>query len=279
MTPVAARRPPFVLFSDLDGTLLDAAYRPGPARAALARLLAAGVAVVPCSSKTRREQEALRAELGLDGPFVVENGSAVYLPPPCPDLPERDGLGVHLLGVSAERCREAALGLRARLGLRFRGFAEMSVEEVAAATGLEREAAGRARAREYSETLVGLREGAAPRLAEALAGGGLRLVSGGRHHTVTGQGADKGAALRWLRARLRAAYGAPDLQAVAVGDSHNDVPMLAAADRAFLVARPDGRWPDAPGAERLAGVGPEGFAELAARLLGELGAPPAGLTR
>lgn len=268
MSPTARRGSAIVLFTDLDGTLLDAGYRPGPATEALARLNAAGVPVVFCSSKTRFEQAALRAELGVGGPFVVENGSAVYVPPPCPDLPTRGGLGVHVLGVRAARCRDAARTLRTRLGVRFRGFSEMTATEVSDVTGLDEPAAERARSREYSETLVGLTEADAALLAEALAVQGLRLLPGGRHHTVSGGGADKGAALRWLRARLRAASGDPGLEAVAVGDSQNDVGMLAAADRAFLVARPDGRWPDAPAATRLAGVGPKGFAELANRLLG-----------
>ncbi|HKI57974.1 MAG TPA: HAD hydrolase family protein [Trueperaceae bacterium] len=266
--PGARRSMRFVLVTDLDGTLLDGAYRPGPAAAALGRLREADVPVVFCSSKTRSEQEALRAELEVSGPFVVENGSAVLVPRPCPDLASLDGLGVHVLGVSAERCRAAVGALRDRLGVRFRGFREMSAREVAEATGLEPAAAERARRREYSETLVGLSAAGAERLAQALAAQGLRLLSGGDHHTVTGAGADKGAALRWLRARLRAAVGDPRLEAVAVGDSENDVPMLAEADRAFLVARPDGRWPDAPSARRLSGVGPHGFAELVDMLLG-----------
>lgn len=266
------RPPPFLLFTDLDGTLLDDGYRPGPAGAALARLQAAGVLVVFCSSKTRSEQEALRTALHVDGPFIVENGSAVLVPAPCADLDPRDGLGRHVLGVPAERCREAARSLRAPLRLAYRGFWEMSVQDVAAATGLEPAAARRARRREYSATLVGLTEAGAERLAGALAARGLRLSAGGRHHTVTGDAADKGAALAWLAARLRREHGQPALPAIAVGDSENDVPMLAAADRAYVVARDDGRWPDAPGARRLHGVGPRGFAELAGLLLGETAA-------
>lgn len=267
MTPLP-EAPPFLLFADLDGTVLDGAYRPGPAAEALRRLRAAGVVVAFCSSKTRSEQIAVRAELGEQGPFVVENGSAALVPAPCPDLEVRDGFGVHVLGVPASRCRASARAARERSGVAFRGFAEMSVDEVARATGLAPAAAERARRREYSETLVGLAVADAGRLADALAADGLQLVSGGRFHTVIGAGADKGRALVWLATRLRRAHRAARLPTVAVGDSDNDVAMLAAADRAFLVARPDGRWPAAPAARRLSGVGPAGFAELVDLLLG-----------
>lgn len=266
------RAPTMVLFTDLDGTLLDARYRPGPATAALTRLSRAGVLVVFSSSKTRSEQEALRAELGVGGPFVVENGSAVLRADRDVGAPRAGAVEPYVLGVSARRCRDAVAAARASLGLRFRGFAEMSVAEVAAATGLAPAAATRARRREYSETLVGLGADDARRLAGALARRGLQLLPGGRHHTVSGAAADKGAALAWLMARLRRRHRAPGLPCVAVGDSENDVGMLVAADRAFLVGRADGRRLSVPGARQLRGVGPAGFAELADLLLSEAGA-------
>lgn len=274
--------PPFVLFTDLDGTLLDGRYRPGPAAAALARLERAAVPVVFCSSKTRAEQEPLRRRFGVVGPFVVENGSAVLVPPPCPDLPQRLGMGVHVLGLPADQVREGLRRALWRAGLEASGFSEMTASEVAGATGLSPVAAARARRREYSETLVGVRPEAAGRLAAALARSGLALASGGRLYTVTGALADKGAALRWLMARLRALHGVPGLLSVAVGDSENDVPMLAAADHAYLVARPDGRGPQGSAVERverLEGVGPEGFAELVDRLLDEARPSGAGSLR
>lgn len=275
--PAAAGAVPFVLFTDLDGTLLDASYRPGPAAQALARLRDVGVPVVFCSSKTRAEQEPLRRRYGVGGPFVVENGSAVLIPPPCPDLPRSGGLGRDVLGVDVARVRAAVEAKRARLGLQARGFADMTAEEVAQIAGLSIEGARRARRREFSETLVGLAREDAARLDRALRADGLLLVSGGRFHTVTGAGADKGRALARVMERWRGGPGAAGVPSVAVGDSANDVSMLRAADRGFLVARSDGRSPRLRGVERLTGIGPAGFAELADRLLRDLetGRPPA----
>jgi len=70
-----------VVFSDLDGTLLDHdTYSFDDARPALERLGHAGVPLVLCTSKTRAEVEPLREALDNDSPFIVENGGAIMIP-------------------------------------------------------------------------------------------------------------------------------------------------------------------------------------------------------
>ncbi len=70
-----------VIFTDLDGSLLDAdTYRYDAARAALEELTACQVPLVLCTSKTWAEVEPLRQELGNTDPFIVENGGGVYIP-------------------------------------------------------------------------------------------------------------------------------------------------------------------------------------------------------
>ncbi len=70
-----------VIFTDLDGSLLDAdTYRYDAARAALEELTACQVPLVLCTSKTRAEVEPLRQELGNTDSFIVENGGASIFP-------------------------------------------------------------------------------------------------------------------------------------------------------------------------------------------------------
>ena len=69
-----------VIFTDLDGTLLDAAYSFLPAAPALEAVRRTSVPLVICSSKTRREIESYRIRLGNHDPFIAENGGAVYVP-------------------------------------------------------------------------------------------------------------------------------------------------------------------------------------------------------
>lgn len=240
---------PLVVFTDLDGTLLDSrTYSAEPAREALGLLAARGVSIVFCSSKTAAEQRAIRAELGLvRAPFIVENGSAVIVPdeirlpvtdwsPVAGEATER----VHVLGINAFAVRTAIGRAAAASGTRVTGYSDLTVEDVAGLTGLDLEAAGRARARDYSETLVDQFSVEAWSAFEAaLLVEGACGRHGGRFRTITGLAADKGRAVRILTDLYRAAVGRPILTA-GLGDSANDESLLTAVDRPFLLPRPDG---------------------------------------
>ena len=70
-----------LIFTDLDGSLLDAAtYSHAAAADALAAIQRLGATLIPVSSKTRAEMEPLRLRLNNHHPFIVENGGAVYIP-------------------------------------------------------------------------------------------------------------------------------------------------------------------------------------------------------
>ncbi len=86
--------------TDLDGSLLDeTSYSFAPAREALAQLAERRAPLVLCSSKTRRELEALAASLAYAGPLalIVENGGALVVPADEVDPPALVQ-GAHRLG-------------------------------------------------------------------------------------------------------------------------------------------------------------------------------------
>jgi mannosyl-3-phosphoglycerate phosphatase family protein len=258
-------RPPLVVFTDLDGTLLDArTYEVGVARDALAALAERGAPVVFCSSKTAAEQRPLRAALGLTAwPYIVENGSAIILP---------GASGTEHTHVPGRPAAEVRAGLRraaAAAGVPVTGYADLTLDAVATCTGLTLTAARLARQRDYSETLVDeLPADAWARLDAALAREGLRAQHGGRFRTVTGAGADKGRAVRLVADHYRTTAGRA-VPTAGLGDSANDASLLAAVDRAYWIGADRGAWspPVHLRLHRIAAAGPGGWREAIFDLL------------
>ena len=256
-----------VVFTDLDGTLLDhRTYSFAPARAALETLKREGVPLVLCSSKTRAELIRLQKLLGIRGPFISENGGAVFLSG-AGDLealfPDRwAGLPAKVFGTPYDRLRDALVDLREVFGLHLVGFGDVDAERVASWTGLPREQARLACARDFDEPFTWEPEPdtqAQERVRQWLATRDLTLTRGGRFWHLTGSN-DKGAAVRWLVATLAELSGERP-RSLALGDSENDLPMLEAADQGILVARPGGGHvePRPTGVGTVAGIGPLGW--------------------
>ncbi len=232
--------PFFLIFTDLDGTLLDAnSYEWAPAAPALELCRRRGYPVVLVSSKTRAEMLPLQRALGVSDPFVCENGGAVYFPPGCrkplPDGCTRSG-GLWRLGLGTPYARlVAALGeIRRELGWAIRGFSDMDPAEIAQLTGLDLQASRRAKEREFDEPFM-VDNPATPDLEvlrTAAAKKGLSITLGGRFLHLKGPHDKEGAVSRlieWYR-QIH-----PHLVSVALGDSPNDFDMLACADYPVLV--------------------------------------------
>lgn len=269
----------WVIFTDLDGTLLDhTTYRWTAARAALTALRLRAVPLVIVTSKTCAEALPILRGLRRREPFVVENGGAIYFPEdyfpfrvPGAARALRGWLRVRL-GTPRPRLVAALAHAARRAGVRVRSFSEMSAQEVAERTGMTLREARRACKREFDEPFV-LVEGAdraRNRLRAEIRSRGLHETRGSRFFHILGNN-DKGAAVRKLLSWYRRARGA-SVRAVGLGDSPNDVPMLRAVDLPILVARPGGRYDRetiaaVPRARRAGGPGPEGWNRAVLRLL------------
>jgi mannosyl-3-phosphoglycerate phosphatase len=232
-----------IVFSDLDGTLLDQeTYSFEAARPALEALIQAGIPLIFCTSKTRLETERWRRALTNVHPFIVENGGAVFVPEGYFGSPvrfdKRDG-GYDSLefGAPYPDIRKALERIRASTGIPLRGFGDMAVEEIAERTGLSLRDAALAARREYDEPFLGVDERRLPRIVQEADALGFRVVSGGRFHHLVG-GSDKGRAVWALKSLYEGSRG--PVRAIGLGDSANDEPMLRTVDIPVVVRRPDG---------------------------------------
>jgi mannosyl-3-phosphoglycerate phosphatase len=256
-----------IIFTDLDGTLLDHdTYSYSAAGEALRRIRKQGIPLVLVTSKTREETEVLRRRLGNGHPFVVENGAAVcvprdYFPSSIPGSEERGEYQVISLGSPIGEVRMALKRMTTSTGLPLLGMSDMSPAEVRRLTGLGRIGAGRARRREYTEPFVvtGGKNVSRRRLEEAAEQEGMSLTRGGRFWHLF-KGGDKGNAVRKLTTLYRKAHGR--VRTVGLGDSPNDLPMLLEVDIPRLVRRPDGTFlRGVPGGRSVATeeIGPAGW--------------------
>jgi mannosyl-3-phosphoglycerate phosphatase family protein len=266
----------FVIFTDLDGTLLDYdSYSFDAALPALSLLAERGIPLVLCSSKTKAEIEHYRIRLDNHDPFISENGGGIFIPKgyfhfALPDnkssvYENGDGIVIRL-GAHYSRLREAIAMLR-KEGLRVKGFGDMTAGEIAAITGLGVEEAEMAKKRDFDEPLI-IGGGAEEKrqLVERIKAMGFHWTKDRFFHILGNS--DKGKAVSILAEYYRKSYGT--LTTIAAGDSLNDLPMLRIADIPIVVRKADGSYdPDIelPNLIRADGIGPEGWNKAIRKIL------------
>lgn len=266
----------WLLFTDLDGTLLDHDdYSCEEARPVLDRLQREGIPLVIASSKTRAEVETIQDDLSLKMPFIVENGGGIYFPRGCRDIPVMSGSGREpyfaiRLGLAYGEIRNFVTEVRPRIPLR--GFGDMTVEEVARLTGLPPDRAALAMDREFSEPFL-LEDGERlPELAAMAERAGLSITRGGRFYHLLRRGQDKGTAARFVKEVFRRAWN-EEIRTVGLGDSLNDLPLFMAVDHPVLIPSPGGRDLEIsiPGLVRARERGSMGWRQSVEEILGWTG--------
>ena len=254
-----------IVFTDLDGTLLDENYSCEAAKQALDILLRAHIPVVFCSSKTKAEIEVYRRELGVPDPFISENGGAIFIPANYFSFPyeytrQEGGYTIIELGTAYALLRSALHKVREKSGYNIIGFGDMTAWEIATECGLPVSSAELAKRRAYDEVFR-IVEGDEADILRLLQEAGLTCTKGGRYYHLMGD-TDKGVAVRILTMLFSKKY--TFIRTIGVGDSINDLPLLEAVDVPVLVKRADGMHPgDIPGKNiiRVDGIGPRGWNE------------------
>ncbi len=273
------KNPPYLIFTDLDGTLLDHdTYSFHEAREALDCLKQKNIPLILCSSKTRAEMEGLRKEINNTDPFIVENGGAVFIPedilaPIISNFKEMDHYRVIELGESYPNLLISFQAIKAETGIKAKGFSEMTIAQIARYTGLEPEKAALAMQREYSEPFI-LPDVSSQNQCllweEAVQKRNLQIVKGGRFYHLIGPN-DKGKAVQLLKLLYHSPTG-PSPVSIGMGDSPNDFPMLEKVDIPVLIKKKTGEfatWPGPAPVQYSQEAGPKGWNTFILNLLKE----------
>lgn len=238
-----------LIFTDLDGTLMDHYnYSSTAAYQALNYCHELEIPIIPTTSKTFAELLVIRQQLNLDGPFIVENGAAVYIPKHITlSLKGRCEDKGNYWCYSLAPKRAKWLAIVDQLNTEFHGefthFEAMTTLALTAATGLTFPAAKLAKQREYGEPILWLgsserREVFITRATEL----GASPISGGRFIHITGE-SDKATAMKWLLAQYQRHFVGKEFLSIALGDGPNDISMLEQADFACQVRSPTHPFP------------------------------------
>jgi len=215
--------------------------------------------------------------MGLDFPFISENGGGIFFPLRYEkDLSGREfsiseGLIKVTLGKPYKDLVAHLREITDDTGIKLRGFSQMNREEVIELTGLTRDQCIQALEREFDEPFIV----AEPKdidiesLYSSAEKRGLRISEGGRFFHLHGD-SDKGKATGWLISFLKKKHS--PVYSIALGDSPNDFgmfdvvnqPVLVKSARSFSDRNIKGKYPGIIITDK---YGPEGWNEAVMGLL------------
>jgi mannosyl-3-phosphoglycerate phosphatase len=268
--PSMTTTPKLVIFTDLDGTLLDrSTYSFEAAQPALDLIKQKDIPLVLSSSKTMAEIEFYRKALENGHPFISENGGAVFIPKDYfsfrfPYDRETDWFFVLELGIFYPRIIEILDSIKKETGIAMKGFSDLTEKEISSLCALDLKKAELAKKREYDEPFIiegGEKEiGIVRRKIQEM---GMTYAWGGRFHHLLGKN-DKGKAVQILRKLYESQFFS--VLTVGIGDSLNDLPMLSVVDRPIFLKEEDLVSPEAlspiQNCTIIHGAGPQAWNEV-----------------
>jgi len=265
--------PKLVIFTDLDGTLLDRnTYSFESAEPSLDLIRQKGIPLILSSSKTRAEIELYRKKFENNHPFISENGGAVFVPKDYfsfrfPYDRESDWYFDLELGTFYLQIIEVLESVKKETGIPIRGFSDLTVKEVASLCGLSLKEAEFAKKREYDEPFI--IEGGEEEVEVVktkIEEKGMNYVWGGKFHHILGHN-DKGKATEILKELYENQFFS--ISTVGIGDSLNDLPMLLAVDHPIFLREKEGSPPEIPFKNMIfiEGTGPKAWNEAILRVV------------
>lgn len=265
-----------IIYSDLDGTLLDHhTYSFEAALPAIEMLEEKGIPWILNTSKTFAELADLRRQLNHHHPFITENGAAVYIPKTNSKLNDQS-----LTDVGDYWCKSFGpkrnvlinTAIQFKDEFRFIGFNDLTVQDIVDLTGLHHDNAALAMKREFTEPLVwNGNDNELIRFRDKLKPYGIQVQKGGRFAHLMGESCDKASAMNWLTQAYQSTWNQPVIT-VALGDGENDVGMLKMADIPVVVRSPVHNPPVIPNrgdAHISESFGPFGWTEEIERILNQ----------
>jgi len=258
----------WIVVSDMDGTLLNHHdYQVQAALPMLDQLEQAGIPVVFNTSKTFAELKGWVSLLNNKHPFIVENGSAIYIPEnyfpqgflteEISSVKNESGYQVIVTGIEIQPIQHYLNTVKPDAI----DFTQCSLQQAMGITGLSETDATAAQTRQFSVPLMFKDDVKQLTFAKKAEQDGFGILKGGRFLHVLGA-CDKGSSMQILK-NLYASCHQKTYAMIVLGDSQNDVAMLRQADIPVVVKSPSSQSIklDHPRKIKTQNEAPEGWVE------------------
>jgi len=233
----------WLVVTDLDGTLLNHHdYTVTAALPAINLLQKKNIPIILNTSKTYAETIAIRQELAINDPFIVENGSAIYLPRKdfksvdTKQISHKPGIRDDYWEIIPGTEQSAISHALEQINIpadHYTRLSQITIEQAIQLTGLNEKQAANAIKREFSEPLIWNSDQFSLDLfKQALIAYQLTTLQGGRFLHVLGN-SNKGQATQLLCKLYN-----KKIKTIVLGDSENDAAMLNTADISVIVKSP-----------------------------------------
>jgi len=234
-----------LIFTDLDGTLLNENYTFKDAIPALKLIKDKKIPLIFCTSKTEPETKIYKKKTKINHPFIVENGGAIFIPKNYFDFKFhynkiKNNYFVVELGTSYRVLKKFVDKIKKQIKCEIIDFSQMNIKLIAKETGLTLNEAKLAKKREYSFEYK-IRNGNIKEVIGAIKkyklNHTMNFTKGKKYHYIMGKN-DKAKAVKILTKLYRQKY--KNIFTIGLGDSFNDLSMLKVVDKAFLIRNKEG---------------------------------------
>jgi len=257
-----------IIFTDLDGTLLDnETYSFEKAKEALRIIKKNNIPLIFCSSKTRAEIEHYREKIHNKGPFISENGGAIFIPKKYFKFKfhfdkKNEDYFIIELGIEYNILQEVIKKIK-RNNIKISNFGNMAINEISKITNLSIKNVKFAKMRYYDEPFILHDKDKEKALLKIIKKNKLNYTKGTRFYHLIGKH-DKGKAVKILIDLYKKKYN--KIVTYAFGDSKIDFSMLNVVDNAYIVKNNYNQYYPKK-YKKADGIGPEGFNKEILRIL------------
>ena len=218
------------IVTDVDGTLMDHSYDLTPAKETIIKLKELEIPVILCTSKTASEVKVIQKDLGLNDPYIVENGAAIY------SNSDTEGSWEIILGESYQKLEYILKKLSYDIDFQLIPLNDLSDSEANSLTGLSGNSLNLMRDRHWSMPFLNPPDHLEEDLKQFCKKYEVVIFRGNRMSHLLSKNSSKGKAIKKLKEFSKNS----NLKIIGLGDSPNDLPLLQEADYRIVISSING---------------------------------------